>query len=137
MTRRRVREDIVGAAIGYVSGLLVLLAWPHRQTVNQDLLFLVAMAVLVTAMVAIDGLVFKRRPLLDWSRTRPARHSIPNFLGLLAAGIVVAGLRNSEHPDRGLIAYSVTALLILAGVMASNLRWARALESQSRNTPAR
>lgn len=124
----RVRKDAVSASIAYVVGLVALLAWPDRQTANQLVVLLVGTAVFVVTGVVVDWLAFGQRPTIGWPRpvTRPGRSWVPGFLGLFL-GIVYSGsLWNRSEPDAGLTAYLVALPLMLVGLTASNLLWARA-----------
>jgi hypothetical protein len=131
-----VREDSIAAGIGYLTGLGLLLVWPDRASANQTLVFVAGMALLVLAGSVVDRVAFMRPPRLRFPQrsSRPARFSTLNFLGMFGALMYTGYLRTSGDPDRGLIGYSVAALLILAGATASNLWWAQAVKPHSGGT---
>ncbi len=155
MTIQKVKNDVLVAGIAYVAGLLALLLWPNRQSADQNVVFLVAMAILVLVGAAVDWLAFNRRLAFNWrpsfdllafvtqtpshypKSSRPGRYSIPNFIGFVAALIYANWLRSTTAPDWSLTAYAVSILLLFAGVTASNLCWALASRSGSGDIPAR
>ncbi len=132
MTFQRVREQIYGAALGYLTGFGALLVWPNCLGANQDAVFLVGVAIVALVSFVVDWRVFKHPPSIEF---RPWRYSFPNFLGFLGGLLFVTGLRSGEDPERGMIGYAVGILLVLAGNTASNLWWAHAT-SRSGDFPA-
>ena len=145
MTTQKVKNDVLVAGVAYVAGLLALLLWPNRQSADQTVVLLVAVAILVVVGMTIDWLAFDWRPDLlafvtqtgpGW-RSRPLRYSLPNFLGFMTAFTLGQWLRSSGAADAGLTAYVVALPPLLVGLSASNLWWARASKSGSGETPAR
>jgi hypothetical protein len=140
VTTSKVRSDVVCLAVGYVASLLTLLLWPNRVSADQILVLLVGMATLILVGMTVAWLAFHWRPSSDllefvtqtgYPNRRPLRYSIPNFLGLMAAFVLVDMDRSNGATDWGLIAYALGAPLLLAGLSASNLWWALATKSGS------
>jgi hypothetical protein len=134
-----VREDTISVSIAYLTGLGLLLVWPDRASANQSVVLIAGMALLVLAGSVVDWVAFKRPPRLRFPErsSRPARFLTPFLLGSFGANIALVWLMNGEDPNRGLIGYSVFAPLILAGLLASNLRWAQAVKPHSGDIPGR
>ncbi len=139
MTIQTMKHDVLVAGVGYVAGLIALLLWPNRQSADQFVVLIVAIALLILVGMTVDWLAFHWRPDLlafvtqtgsAW-RSRPLRYSLPNFLGLMTALTLQQWLRSGGVADWGLTAYVVGLPVLLLGLWASNLWWALASKSGS------
>lgn len=146
MPTRKVKNDTVVSGIAFGAGLLALLLWPNRQNADQDLVYIVALATLSVVGASVDWLAFHWRPTFDLvafltmtgppRAPRPRQRTLPTLFGVLAALTFANWLRAIAAQDWALAAYIVSAVLILAGVAASNLWSAHDLRSGSGDSSA-
>ena len=146
MTIENVKHDIIAPGVGYAVGLLALLLWPNRQTSDQNVVYLVGLAILIPVVAVADWVTFNRTPsrpsrpkfdLLTFvTQTGPRaadgrrrRYSIPRVFGFLAAGAVAYSLRYTAAPDSGLTAFAVSVPILFVSLAASDIWWA--LDSRS------
>jgi hypothetical protein len=134
MTRLAVLRYAFVAAVAYVAGLLAVLAWPSRSSANQDVVLTAGIAVLVVVGVALDWVVFGRRPSFGYN---PSRYRLPAFLALFAAFTFAGWARTNLDPDWALSVYLVCALLLLVGAGASEYWAASAATRDSGDLRAR
>jgi hypothetical protein len=147
MATQKVKNDTVVAGVAFGAGLLALLLWPNRENADQDLVFIVGLATLTVVGALVQWLAFHWRPTFDLVAfltmtgrprpTRPRRQTLPTLLGMLAALTFANWLKAIDARDWALTAYVVWVVLILAGVTASNIWSAHALNSGSGDSSAR
>jgi phosphatidylserine synthase len=124
MTMERVRQEAISFVVGFSVGLVVVLTLLNLGVSNQLAVLLAGVAVAIVAGIVVHRLAFGRWP--DLESRRPARFSVPMFLGLFL-GLMVTGLLQRDDPSYALAAYVIGLAVVMAGVVASDVLWARGL----------